>query len=346
MARELEVPAAPTSVPERIAVPSAGLPMLQFTQSYPGLRDIGDEAFDVSWSVDGGLLAASGAGKLGVWVAGNLAGPRVMECIGKGAVTPFSWSPARRNWLTTQRADGRLLSWDALNGHWVVIDKEKVSGLGYLTKISYAPDGERFATAGTDGYLRLWDRTGRRLHHNKVSSGSLVLLAWSADGQLLVAAGETGTILVSARDLKPRYRMPQHIAPTVRGISISPVNGVFAILKQLSTEIADLETGAIRYELDTQPGHRLDVKFSPDGRYLAVLSREEVCVWRCGNWAMVARAELPPSSPGAKYRFGGLAFHPALPILAVKNSSAGLIDCYRLDDNVLYSAPARAAAPR
>jgi GTPase SAR1 family protein len=86
------------------------------------------------------------------------------------------------------------------------------------------------------------------------------------------------------------------------------------------------------------------VRFSPDGRLLASKTRKQVQVWRCRDWECVARIPVDDSSGGG--RSGGLAFHPSLPLLAVRNNQQHRVHCYAIDYAVLDDAGIRSDSRR
>src|SRR5262245_13811434 len=61
--------------------------------------------------------------------------------------------------------------------------------------LAYHPDGDRFATAGQDCNVRIWDVPGARLLRILVGhSYPVYSLAWSPDGNTLASAGGDGTV--------------------------------------------------------------------------------------------------------------------------------------------------------
>src|SRR5271169_334634 len=85
----------------------------------------------------------------------------------------------------------------------------------------------------------------------------------------------------------------------------------------------------------------LAVRFSLNGDFLASASDSEVRLWRCRDWAPVAII------PRQEFNgFGGLAFHPSRPLLAVKELKSRRVDCLRIDYSLLADIKAGPSARR
>lgn len=158
--------------------------------------------FDVAFSPDGRLLAASWKSQVLVWDATSgeerLRLPGVVQ--GGAPVGRIAFN-ADSTKLATANMDGQPKVWDistpleaglangrelfTLGGHADICDG-----------IAFSPDGSRLATGDVAGAVKLWDAaTGAELatfEHGGVVHG----VTFSPDGRRLAAAGEDGRLLV------------------------------------------------------------------------------------------------------------------------------------------------------
>jgi GTPase SAR1 family protein len=68
------------------------------------------------------------------------------------------------------------------------------------------------------------------------------------------------------------------------------------------------------------------VQFSPNGRLLAAIAGTHLVLWRCRDWECVSRSPVADAEA-----IGGLAFHPSLPLLAVKDNKSHQVLCWNVD---------------
>ena len=66
---------------------------------------------------------------------------------------------------------------------------------GWVISVCFSPDGQRLASADSDGTLRLWDATsGQALQVIKGHDDGVTSVCFSPDGQRLASAGSDGTL--------------------------------------------------------------------------------------------------------------------------------------------------------
>ena len=155
----------------------------------PGFRPTQDRFRQLAFSPDGHyLLAIAGVGDRLLWDRRN---NRLVPLLGPAAgATAAAWDP-KSGLLAVGGRDARvrLLAPPTFNA------VEELPADGDVAVLAFSRDGHRLAWGGTKG-ARIWDREAKRystplLEHG----GSVVTLAFSADGAMLAT---------SARDLKAR----------------------------------------------------------------------------------------------------------------------------------------------
>ncbi|MDF5726933.1 MAG: hypothetical protein PUP92_02590 [Rhizonema sp. PD38] len=65
---------------------------------------------------------------------------------------------------------------------------------GGLNSVSFSPDNQLLATAGNDGFVRVWKLQGQPLSVWQATQGSMRNLKFSPNGQRLATAGDDGTV--------------------------------------------------------------------------------------------------------------------------------------------------------
>jgi WD40 repeat protein len=140
-----------------------------------------------------------------------------------------------------------------------------------IARLAVSPDGKRYATAGNDGRVAVWDATtGKWLWSQETDPKGVGDLAFSADGKWLAVGCDSGS--VRTWDAETASDAPQPIAvPTgITALDYSPDGGLLGA--GTSGGAIQLWDIAARKRLHILSGHGQTItalRFSPDGKVLA-----------------------------------------------------------------------------
>jgi len=172
------------------------------------------------------------------------------------------WS-ASGAWLAAVSASGTVCVFDAANGS--CLQQLPAHRFG-ATQIVWHPQHARFATAGQDGFVRLWEaRLDGLVRELDCGAEWVEHIAWSGSGRLLAtAAGRKLKVWTKEGELIREY--PEH------------PNTIAAIAWKTGTEeLASACYGQLQFWTPEQSealrtfswkGSMLSLAWSPDGRYL------------------------------------------------------------------------------
>lgn len=298
------------------------MPALELAKSF---NNASDSTYEVAWSADGAMLAASSNGQANIWPE---TGGDPIVTIDRDASAGLAWNPMRPE-LMIGTKKGYLYKWS--DG---VARKFNSPPIGdSVTRIAWSSDGSRLAIADNSGYLHIW----------KVEpSGDCIILArarvrrvnrlfwWPTSNHMVGTFGANG-VLARTDDRYQRDPEPIALGHMIAGDLDVSRDGFTAIGVQGSSAnvIAVIDQNGVTTALiEGIPNFPDYLRFSPDGQFLAVVIGLEFQVWRRRDWTQVAAVKCD-SRPGF------LAFHPSGRLLAVAVPGKRKIDCYRLDDDLL-----------
>ncbi len=108
-----------------------------------------------------------------------------------GAGPDLAFAPDNASVLTLGPV---LQRWDLKTGKPLYPEVRNAGHTGSVCAVAFAPDGRSLASIGSDGTLRVWDRTTGESKIHKVRIGNGCPLAYAPDGQLLTLGAEGGTL--------------------------------------------------------------------------------------------------------------------------------------------------------
>lgn len=153
----------------------------------------------VDFSSDGRFMAAGFTGsEVEVWDAAK------RERFGKfsghtGVVTDLKFRPGTSELYTTGR-DSLFYIADVED----TVSFKSKQNYGYLTVIAFSPDGEYFATGGTDKLVKVWGWEGEELRSigwYQSDLGNVLDLIFLPDGDKMVAVDQEGQVIFLKRTL-------------------------------------------------------------------------------------------------------------------------------------------------
>jgi WD40 repeat protein len=190
------------------------------------------------------------------------------------------------------------------------------TGHGSFGDWAWSPDGRHLATAGADGFVRVWDwRAGRVVTERRVASGHIAGLRYSGDGKHLVVGERAGVLsAIDAQTLEPTGK-PVDVAPQLDGDLVLAFAG-----PDIRTAIALSGSRFALVDLvDGRPVHDGAVGFvpayyagfSPDGRRFAVpgiAGELRLLDVESGGWMGPSRVAHGGGTSSAMFAPDGTAF--------------------------------------
>jgi WD40 repeat protein/class 3 adenylate cyclase len=264
---------------------------------------------DAAFMPDGRVVSGIRRGSVAVWDVNTR---RQTRTIGPGRGPPepvvvIRVSPDGRRIATVRNFSTVASVWDTRTGERLF----EIDHTGEVSAVDWSSDSARLLTSTYDGFVRVFDRSGREIHEIRDQAGHEVLDArFSPDGRLLaISAVEPRTARATAtiRDWQSgrivrTIRQPRPIQAVIfdpRGSRIATAHAAgFA-------EVWDLESGRSVARLAGHSGSVDDIAFSPDGSRIATAGDDgtvRLFDARTGNQLVILR--------GHEYSVFGISFSP------------------------------------
>jgi WD40 repeat protein len=256
----------------------------------PSSRDAwGPEPTPVALSPDGSVLAARKAvHRIDLWDVETGKRLHTLTADAYHGPTVLVFSPDGKTLMSTGGkrwgGDNVIRLWDVAAGN------ELLPSPGHgapVSSVAIPPDGKTIATAGREGAVHLWDRSGRHLARFDGPRGRRVHVLFSTDGRRLVAwasYGGDGTLHVwdaGTRQLVRRLDLPNPNG-WWEAVSADGKTAAAVDYKSKTDGFYDLTTGQVVREAPS--GWQRPVAFTPtgdkfvamDGTFMSTADRKEL----------------------------------------------------------------------
>ncbi len=261
-----------------------------------------------------GLLSVGEDGTVGLWetTSGQPIGPRKKLPPINGVVRALAAEPGGTTIAAT--GDGHLFLYDASRP--TVAPKRPDLGPGGVSALCWSADGKALYVGRDNGHLLVLPSplTGADHPSHEIHRGTVRHIGGTADGKLLVTAGDDIAIQVLSTDtFAPKRTITDHTSPIV-SLAVDPTGERMASTEENHiTLVRYLDNENVQW---TRRGHLIShLAFSPDGTTLAMVEDRRVIVLydvvEDGGGREVKRLKGNPSP------IQGLKWHPSGEVVVV-----------------------------
>jgi len=236
----------------------------------------------LSYSFDGGLLAAGTYNEIKLWDTNTGENRGALKSKGRGKyVTALTSSPSN-HMMASGSKDKTVLLWDTRAK--AKIGTPLVGHAEAVTSVAFSPSGGTLASASSDKTVRLWDiRVGRCISQLSGFTEKVTAASFSPDGRYIAAASDDRTIRRwNAQTFDEIGSALRGHDASIRCLAFSPDSAQIASGSvDMTIRIWDSSTGAsVGSPLGGHHGTIESITFSPDGGKMVSGSRDKTLkVW-------------------------------------------------------------------
>lgn len=151
-----------------------------------------------------------------------------------------------------------------------------------VLSIAFSPVGNHIASASLDGTTRVWDAvTGAERFKFVETDGTICdSVAFSPDGKTVASGLSCGLITLREFATGRTVELNGHTEPVI-GVAFSPTDGNLLASTAVDKTVSlwSIDERRQIYILDTKVDYWCGVAFTPDGRFVAAVSSQSVCLW-------------------------------------------------------------------
>jgi WD40 repeat protein len=173
--------------------------------------------------------------------------------------------------------DNTLRVWDVAAGHVLGVPI-KLQGV-QVTPARFSPDGRWVVTGDGAGGARVWDATtGRAVTPPLRQGGSLVAVAFSADGKQLTTVGKRGTLCTWELPCDPEARpaVPPVEGPTAEDLVVPAAPRFISIEDGTTIQVKRAVAGGSLRQPRAAGGVVVEAVFSRDGQRVVVTGKDGI----------------------------------------------------------------------